>query len=738
MDKYNIRCSRLLLLVMMLLCVALLHSRLASFQVLHNQTIDAFADTLPQQLPSEFSVQRQGQALYLQGPVGNAEVQFDTNVGWLRFGSIALRETVEAVTSQGDVLQLTPEGEAITVRINHRDGASSLLRATNKGWLKHTQARWVALQPCSAAWLAKLPDLRTLWNARQTLDVGGALWCRNQAGLDNLSVQLKLHYSQQQWWLEPVASGLTINHSNQWQQVLEGKFSIAGQQIELGEQVVFVKRRTLSSHTESHTTESNQSAAANISSSWRAVLPWADYHPYRLVGALLILAMLAVLMSTTAQLIALVFALVSFLPMMQSGMLLLVALAAQLLTLCRGWRSFFWFTLIIFGLTTQWLNAGLADDDWLFAQHVVFQTALLAVLSMVQGAFLLRKFAPIHSARLMNWLWQKRTKLFAFLMVTVIVLSTVAMITGNETGIGSINVWEILRILIISCCAYVVLVGLQHNWTYNKAFLLIMLAIIALFSLVFGLFKVGENSGPLILLPVCIVSVILLAALGTSRQNASLKKLSWGIVIVLMTMTTLIFYVAGNWLHSEQTLANTLLSSNIPASERIAAWLFPEAALFDRAQLDAALALSGAASNWPASTLLPVYVPAHAHDMAVNAATYLWGNVLLIGFLTLLITLLVSGAYRAVVTIKRASVAQPGQSLQQRQQLVLLGAMVVLTQVAIFTQLTISLGSNWGYTPLIGQPMPFISFALSNFICLIFPAILVDIYLHKLLREKSC
>jgi hypothetical protein len=738
MDKYNITCSRFFLLVIMLLCAALLHSRLASFQVLHSQTIDAFALDLPQQLPSEFSVQRQGQLLYLQGPVGNATVQFDTDVGWLRFGSFAMDQTIEVVTNQGDVIQLSPAGEAIAVQVSHRDGAIRLLRATSKqGWLQFEQDRWIPLPACSAGLLASLPDMR-VWHTRKTLDIGGALWCRNQAGLDNLPVQMKLHYSQQQWWLEPVASGLTINHSNQWQQVLEGKFSIAGQQIVLGEQVVFVKRRTVRYQSESHPSEIPQSAATNNSGSWRAVLPWADYHPYRLVGALLILAMLAILMRTTTHLIALVFALVLLLPMMQSGMLLLVALAAQLLTLCRGWRSFFWFSLIIFGLTTQWLNAGLAEDDRLFTQHVVFQTALLAVLSMVQGAFLLKKFAPMHSARFMSWLWQKRTQLFALLMVTVIVFSTIAMIAGSETGIGSINVWELLRILIIACCAYVVLVGLQHNLAYNKASFLIMLAIIALFSLVFGLFKVGENSGPLILLPVCLVSVVLLAALGTSRQNARLQKFSWGIVIVLMTTTMLIFYVAGHWLHSDQTLANTLLSSNLPASERIAAWLFPEAAMFDRAQLDAALALSGKASNWPASQLQSVHVPAHAHDMAINAATYLWGNVILIGFLTILITLLVGGIYRAVSTIKRASVAQLGQSLQQRQQLVLLAAMVVLTQIAIFTQLTISLGSNWGYTPLIGQPMPFISFALSNFICLIFPAILVDIYLHKLLREKSC
>ena len=728
--------SRLVLLLIMLLCAALLHSRLSSFRVLEALSIPEFAAFLVTQLPDGFLLQQQGNSLALQGALGQAAVQFDTDAGWLRFGSTKVNEPMQVVTSLGDVIQLTPEGEAIAVQIHHRDGATSLLRATTQGWQKQLQEHWEVLAPCSAGWLAKLPDLRFFFSDRRTLDIGGSLLCRNQAGLDHLPVQLKLHYVKSHWWFEPIASGLAMNHSTRWQQVLAGKFSIAGQQMELGEQVLFVKRRSLN-----HPTDSLQGIDSNNinNGDWLSVLPWAQYHSYRLIGAMLVLVMLTVFVGTSANQIAFLLALPAiFVPTMQASMLLLVALAAQMLTLCRNWRSTAWFSLIAFGLSTQWLNAALTNDDRLFAQHVVFQKALLVVLTMVQAAYLARTYAPAHWTKWLTWLWQKRTQLFWGLMCAVILLSTLAMLTGNETGIGSINVWELLRVLIIVCCAAVVLVALQHNLAYNQALLLITLTIFALLWLVIGLFIVGENSGPLILFPVCVVSIILSAVLGASRQNATRQKRSWGIVILLIVASLLSFYMVAQWLQSEKSLATTLLSSSLPASERISAWLFPDAALFDGAQLDAALALAAEASSWPARMLQPVNVPAHAHDMAINAATYLWGHVLLIGFLTLLMTLLVSGMFCAVAAIKRSSVAQQGQSLQQRQQLVLLAAIVVLTQVAIFTQSAISIASNWGFGPLIGQPMPFLSYALSNFICLIFPAIIADIYLHKLCRESSC
>lgn len=374
--------------------------------------------------------------------------------------------------------------------------------------------------------------------------------------------------------------------------------------------------------------------------------------------------------------------------------------------------------LLALGVTVQ-SELGLA------ALHTagMLQTHTLACFSALALALgmLAARVVPQLINRIQPW-WRGRVLDVGIWALALAALTLLAMqvLHGNELGVWGLQPVELAKLALIGATAQ--LLALRLRWLvggYTTPAWQVWLRLLPALALLLALIAISlwllDDFSPFVLLGFWALGTLLVYSVARGQ-------------VALAGVGALATLACGAWVMTHATTVLELLQHFDLYGDRLRVWAHPELHPFTGEQLGRARALAAEGGNWGqlGEALAPMGVwriPAVLDDFAPSVAVLLFGNqgatLLWLTQAALVLALLANSLQHA----RRARAIAGDYTAVHWQHFLMVasasGAFVLLGHFVV------SWGTNTGLTPVMGQPMPFISAAGSHLLLLVWPVVLL-------------
>lgn len=333
---------------------------------------------------------------------------------------------------------------------------------------------------------------------------------------------------------------------------------------------------------------------------------------------------------------------------------------------------------------------------------------------------------------------------FWSLMMLVLLLMSQALL-GSEAGItGVFNSTETLKLALATSLAGVILALLSYRDQYLTAALLRGMAFLLAFaaSALLYLGAMHDYSPVFLLIAMALMALVMLTITLWSRASLSVPASAWcklnsiQIGVVLMWCAVLVagafaVYGIGHELH---LLAENSFTTRLPNADRFLVWMDAVHAPINSFQIREAMNVLSELPLYP-DIHREVAIPAAKDDFAFTAFASKAGMVVAGIWLIALITLAAAMLLRSVYALK--CVAFSFSKLELRLPVALFAVVHGMLSTAVLAHVLLSVASNVGMLPVVGQPLPFVSVASSHLVSFLVPWVISGELLSRALCRYS-
>jgi cell division protein FtsW (lipid II flippase) len=394
-----------------------------------------------------------------------------------------------------------------------------------------------------------------------------------------------------------------------------------------------------------------------------------------------------------------------------SFILCVVLFAALIVMSISKTRHYVFVLFLIFGTLNQLLLSLTSETN---APFLKFNEQILLVsifcTAVIFSSRLKLTLLRVYRSRYFPWVVKVTAGLLLLLMVTHFLI-------GSEVGIsGFINPAELLKPAIAVVFAYLLSQMLPFQQSYLKRDLkrfMLCVALIISFSF-FYMASLSDHSPLLILIAMFFMSFLYSVILLSSREDRKVKKnlrITLGITFVSTVAVIYSVFTAFN-----QISIDTFASA-VPALERMKSYLFNDLALINGYQVNGAFQALSEAGWLPNHWGTALNLPAIHNDFAITHAFFKLGLLPV----SLCISLLVAFCVYAIANslINASNLVNSNEKLFiERIPKLAINISAGMLSAALLAHVAITLGSNIGVLPVMGQPLALFSFANSHLLFL--------------------